>query len=128
MTSNPLRLFIVVILAVFATAGCANEDHERVWEIASLRLIQAYAYAARAALRDCGSDRMTHAKYPEVFFVDPGCTDWQGPYLKGRPRDVDYFGTPIRFDTTDSTLKIISAGRDRRFGTKDDLIEAVPLR
>lgn len=109
-------------------SGCSDDhlDHPR--EVATTNQIQLYILAAQAALKDCGSARMTTAKYPDVFLQNPGWENWRGPYWQGKWRSNDYFGNPLVFAVIDAKLKISSAGRDGHLGTADDIVKYVDLK
>lgn len=126
------RLWSLALVIVSVTAnltGCQDrERNNQAWRLATRRLIDAYADAARRVLSDCGSDKMEAAKYPDIFFFNPGWNKWKGPYLLGKPRSLDYFETPIHFTLKTDQLLIVSAGPDKMFGTDDDIIASVKLR
>src|SRR5262245_150544 len=95
----------LVIFAVSLT-GCRDKERDRqAWRLATRRLIDAYADAAKRAVSDCGSNHIATATYPEVFFYNPGWNNWTGPYLQGKPRSLDYFDTPIQYVVRTNELR-----------------------
>jgi general secretion pathway protein G len=47
---------------------------------------------------------------------------WKGPYLNPESIPPDPWGTPYRYSLVDGSPRIVSAGRDKQFGTSDDLL------
>ena len=55
-----------------------------------------------------------------ALIVNPGVSNWGGPYMERIPDDL--WGVPYRYSLrTNGRYKIRSAGPDKRFGTPDDL-------
>ncbi len=55
-----------------------------------------------------------------ALISDPGETDWYGPYINVIQNDG--WRRPYFYDRTNGVPMLVSAGRDRRFLTADDLI------
>jgi type II secretory pathway pseudopilin PulG len=59
---------------------------------------------------------------PDCLLTNPPVTGWKGPYLlvsgKGVPKDG--WGQDFQYVVEGTNITIFSAGRDGRFGTKDD--------
>ena len=120
---------LLAALLTLSLAGCDNSDRDtRVWRLATRKLVETYADAARTMVRDCGPERVAEAKFPNALFQNPGWDAWRGPYVQGKVRAEDLFGSQIRFVVTNGQMRIISAGEDRRFGTLDDIVESVYLK
>lgn len=52
---------------------------------------------------------------------NPGVSGWRGPYWEGA--FLDQWGTPLRYELVTNSLSLRSAGRDRAFGTADDIVQ-----
>jgi hypothetical protein len=61
-----------------------------------------------------------------VLVTNSGIQGWKGPYLSGTNAPaglfLDAWGTPLRYVMHEGAPTVISAGPDRTFDTKDDLI------
>ena len=63
----------------------------------------------------------------KALTVDNDVKGWRGPYLRSTNDLVDPWGLQLRYQIRGSRPKIISAGADRLFGTKDDIDENTRL-
>ena len=130
------RLLVIVFALLFSAAllwWWANKSEEsrrtrRAAKIQTESLLRAYGKAAKDLVAECGYERVSSAKIPNVFTNDPGWDGWKGPYLRGDIRSGDYYGTPVRFLFSNYVFFQVSAGVDRKFDTPDDITEATPLR
>ena len=62
----------------------------------------------------------TEAEGLKALLVNPGVSNWQNPFFERIPDDP--WGIPYRYSLgTNGRYEIRSAGRDKRFGTSDDL-------
>jgi general secretion pathway protein G len=85
--------------------------------------------ATRATIQNLSRALDTYAKdndaYPDPgngltnLLVNPGISGWGGPYLTHIPADA--WGTPIRYHLVDGRPRLVSAGLDIEFGTRDDI-------
>ena len=55
---------------------------------------------------------------------NPGAAGWRGPYWDPAVPLVDQWGTLLRYEAGTNSVSIRSAGRDKIFGTSDDIVEA----
>ncbi len=58
-----------------------------------------------------------------ALVLNPGTTNWQGPYIRGLVNDP--WNSPYRYDPDTTPPTLFSHGPDRRLGTADD-IHATP--
>jgi len=58
-----------------------------------------------------------------ALFINPGTTNWQGPYIRTLVNDP--WNSPYRYDPSTTPPTLFSHGPDRRLGTSDD-IHATP--
>ena len=61
----------------------------------------------------------TEAQGLQALLVDPGVTNWQGPYLRGGI-PTDAWGNDFRYRLVKGEPAIDSPGPDHLFGTADD--------
>jgi general secretion pathway protein G len=47
---------------------------------------------------------------------------WRGPYASDREASQDLWGTSLRYFSSAAECVIMSAGRDKKFATNDDLV------
>jgi len=62
--------------------------------------------------------------YPKTLselWTSDGSLNWKGPYVRSKTDLVDSWSTEIRYECTQETYKLTSAGPDRTFDTGDDI-------
>lgn len=77
-------------------------------------------------IQDLQLYRLQVGRYPSpneglrILLEGSGESNWKGPFID-RTHLVDPWGTPYSYDVRDEVVHLKSAGRDRAFGTDDDL-------
>ncbi|OGV58947.1 MAG: hypothetical protein A2283_01690 [Lentisphaerae bacterium RIFOXYA12_FULL_48_11] len=59
-----------------------------------------------------------------ALLINPGLTNWRGPYLIGAHNIFDIndpWGRQFRYRLINSKLEVVSAGPDKKFDTEDDI-------
>jgi len=57
----------------------------------------------------------------ELFVAEPDDTAWDGPYLSVSNALLDVWGQALRYKRNANTFRLVSAGPDGIFETKDDI-------
>lgn len=86
-------------------------------------MIHCFQEAIQKYTKDCGAP----PNELQWLMINPGAAGWAGPYIKINPvfywlHRYDAWGTPYRYELIDGKPVIISAGHDKVFGTKDDIV------
>jgi hypothetical protein len=94
--------------------------------------METYARAIKDLAADCGSERLNSTNVLPALGSNPGWQGWNGPYLLNPivPLDRgigDFWGSGMALQLTNGTLRITSAGPDRKMGTSDDIIFSVTV-
>lgn len=56
-----------------------------------------------------------------ALLIDTGIGKWYGPYIDGDNPTIDAWGTPINYTVNAGSYTLLSAGKDRQIGTRDDI-------
>jgi hypothetical protein len=119
----------ILWMAILICAVCGCYDHTP--ESTKIRAIGAelrgYADAARHLARDCGEERVVSSSLPGALCTNPGWPGWKGPYLDGAPPATDPWGTTVKYTKSGRRLRIVSAGPDKNFNTRDDVAVEINL-
>lgn len=120
----PVKIFLALTIAFFLTLGIslyqrkASFQHELE---SSVKVFRTKLFLS-AIKRRLTEEMLASRRVP---------TDWSSFiagtfHSEGKPLDdIDPWGNPYRFTTTDSQVLIVSAGPDQRYGSADDLEQAV---
>ncbi len=111
---------VVILIAVLFPGLGSHPGGPRLQTRAALR---AWQSALDEYKYDC-SEYPSSAQSLNALLVDPGVSNWHGPYIEGDDIGIDpkdAWGTPLRYRLTQNGPTIASAGPDRVLGTKDDM-------
>lgn len=120
----PVKVFLALTMAFFLAFGIslyqkkASFQHELE---SSVKVFRTKLFLS-AIKRRLTEEMLASRRVP---------TDWSGFIAgtfnsEGKPLDdIDPWGVPYRFTNTESKVLIVSAGADQKFGTNDDLEQAV---
>jgi type II secretion system protein G len=86
----------------------------------ALTTVNALHIAMYMFREDCGR-YPTEKEGLTVLVVNPGSTNWQGPYLNREILPFDPWGNRFVYHLSNGEPVIVSAGPDRVFKTKDDV-------
>ncbi len=116
---NRLLLIVGVCLAI-AVSSCKRPPSNEQWGHDQFQTdVKDLHISLDLFAKDCG-------RYPTmeeglaVLITDPGISGWRGPYRDPADRP-DPWNTPYRYTLVGEKPKITSAGKDKQFGTADDL-------
>ncbi len=111
---------IGIVMVQAAEADKPDSPRERVARVQIKQLDS----ALKLFMLDCAVPP-TEKQGLKALIVDPEIKGWNGPYIDGKKVLLDPWGTAFRYMTPKErdapAYRIISAGRDKKFGTKDDI-------
>jgi general secretion pathway protein G len=102
-------------------AGCSST--KRLSAPGTKHLLSTIMPGVHAFEVDCGRFPTTHEGL-SALTSNPGVPGWRGPYWDAAVPFCDQWGTPLRYEAGTNSVSIRSAGRDKVFGTPDDVVEA----
>ena len=109
---------LALAAVMLCLSGCSTIEHS---SVSGTRFtISGVKTALDAFEVDCGRFPTT-AEGLSVIVKNPGVSGWGGPYWEGAL--VDQWGTALRYDAARNSVSIHSAGRDKVFGTPDDVVQ-----
>jgi general secretion pathway protein G len=123
-TSMRLKIFstsIVCLLLAALLVGCSST--KRVSTPATKHFLATIMPGVHAFELDCGRFPTTRESL-SALTSNPGVPGWRGPYWDPAVPLVDQWSTPLRYEVGTNSVSIRSAGRDKVFGTADDIVEA----
>jgi hypothetical protein len=112
-------------LVLLATTAMESSCTTKVRDAETTFKIESVDAALDQYFLDCGHYPGTNAGL-SALISNSGEVGWKGPYLSAPGQGqanllVDEWGTQLLYDLRGRSPVVISAGPDRRFGTKDDL-------
>jgi general secretion pathway protein G len=116
-----LRTSLVCALLGALLAGCSTI--KRTATPGTKQFLATIMQGVHAFEVDCGRFPTTKEGLAALS-SNPGVNGWRGPYWDAAVPLSDEWGTPLRYEAGSNCVSIRSAGRDKVFGTSDDVVEA----
>lgn len=116
---------VILVVLSFCCLGCSRS--RRTQDKATLFQMMAIRTALSSFQVDCGRFP-TDAEGLRALLQNPGVVGWRGPYLETNTSSpaslfTDEWGTPLHYVAENGSVRVLSAGPDRVFGTADDLTQ-----
>lgn len=118
-------IVVSVILIYIYDASQAFSSGKKYKNIAAQQhtenIVESFGTALLSYTKDCGFPPSKEFGLSALMTNSAKLSGWSGPYLKWK-EDADAWGTPYRYELIDGDPVVSSAGADKNFETKDDVV------
>lgn len=120
------RAFLVFLL-IFGAAIYYEPTREPIVDFLRPALNPGFRWATRGEMQQIIRDLQEHERMGRSLPTGRGEFEtWMGNRYQLYESTIDSWGTGYRLEVRGQTLRVISAGPDRQFGTEDDLVVEGP--
>jgi general secretion pathway protein G len=114
------RTSLICALAGTLLAGCSSTKRMRA--SGTKQFLATIMPGVHAFEVDCGRFPKTEEGLAALT-SNPGVAGWRGPYWDPAVPLTDQWRAPLSYEAGTNSVSIRSAGRDKVFGTPDDIVE-----